>query len=337
MPVSKRKPKSTSAPPPSDQPPKPSISGLPVSFSTAPSRLQPLLSSLDRSRVYLLHIDRQDVEVKKQAFSLAIVVNLAILAVCLWRAYHAIPAYIGLIGGVFSIPGFQDPTVPFVLTGGGWRRTLTTLLTRMGMAVVDYLLFQLAWTWPYMFFFESGPGLRLSSPVFWRYKVGFQQFEVIVRRSRNWTVDRLLTNRDQTGSASRNHRRGQKHETTEDADPSGYALSGIPADLDAAAVFEQKVRPAMRLQYLMNKTGYLMAGPEYDIDYASMVEATKLIQERTLTWTDISAQVAIWIGDGSGNADSGQWMVWEAHRDGDSMPTLSPDLADLILVCSLHS
>ena len=144
------------------------------------------------------------------------------------------------------------------------------LAKRTAMMTADFFLFRFASPWVYGFFLE-----RPFNPALWRWKLGFLKGEVIVRVSRNWAGEDLMQ-----GS-----KRGAE-----------------------SPFFKTRVLPAVSGD-VMGKTGYLMMGRDWDLDFAVMVKAHNLVKAKT---SGRLGEVDCWVwahgGEGVG------WLGW--HFEG---------------------
>jgi hypothetical protein len=113
----------------------------PPPFTKAPETLSPFLAQLDPSQVYITHIDRTQLHVKKQTFFFAILLNATIAALLAWRAYIAVPKYLALTQTVL---GYDSSAT----VDADSKDKIWILLSRTAMMVFDYLLVRLVVPWP---------------------------------------------------------------------------------------------------------------------------------------------------------------------------------------------
>jgi hypothetical protein len=113
----------------------------PPPFTKAPETLSPFLAQLDPSQVYITHIDRTQLHVKKQTFFFALLLNAMIAALLAWRAYIAIPKYLALTQTVL---GYDSSAT----VDADSKDKIWILLSRTAMMVFDYLLVRLVVPWP---------------------------------------------------------------------------------------------------------------------------------------------------------------------------------------------
>ncbi|KAJ5436465.1 hypothetical protein N7445_007350 [Penicillium cf. griseofulvum] len=155
-----------------------SVSSGPIPpFTKVPQVLQSFVEPLSPDEVYLVHIDTTAEELKRQTFTVPLIVNLAIAAVIGLRVYMGISTYPALVAtliGLQSSMTVDNATTP-------WTDAVGIILRRTGTICIDYFLVALLWSWPVNF---------VRGPVHWRRAIGFREREVIVRRSnRSWSKD----------------------------------------------------------------------------------------------------------------------------------------------------
>lgn len=170
----------------SKRPPKASSSTtttFPEPFVSAPASLEPFLSTLAKTRLYIAHIDRHPAFFKRRIFTVPLLLNFGIFLLLCWRLYAILPFY----GSIFlTIFGYDSPTSvninDYSKTQLAWM-----IFKRSGTFLFDFLLFRFIGPWPYSFFLESP-----NNPVRWRLNVGFQDTEVYVRVSRSFNTKDFL-------------------------------------------------------------------------------------------------------------------------------------------------
>ena len=133
---------------------------------------------------------------------------------------------------------------------------------------VDFALAKFLLPWPMSFFL--GP----SNPTSWRRNVGFQEKEIGVRKSRFW--DQQLP----------------KDWLAEEAD---------------GTVYKERIMPAIDRNWVKAKTSYLMMDKSWDLDYAGMVTAHKLVESGKNSLTDFQKTVYVY------SEDHG-WLVWQVYK-----------------------
>ncbi|KAG0647392.1 hypothetical protein D0Z07_7160 [Hyphodiscus hymeniophilus] len=149
------------------------------------------------------------------------------------------------------------------------------ILQRMMVFGVDLFIYVFIWPWPRDFF----AGRTIDNPISWRFGVGFRNQEIIVRRSKKW--DRTIVN-------------------VLDEESSGTQLM--------YSNIRQAVNPIM----ISEKTGYLMLNKEWDLDWRSMVLATRLVDKKNLDLGDFKTMILVH------HAEFG-WMAIETADAGGSI------------------
>lgn len=222
----------------------PSLSSEPPQpFKRAPDVMGPLLRTLSPKHVYIAHIDNKPAAFKRRIFLVPIGINVAIVALFIWRLLYIYPWYFSLIQFAFGYPN-EDFMLP---TDATWSFTLWAVLRRALTFLLDFMLFIFVWPWPVEFCLGRAHG----SPVAWRWAVGFRDKEIYVRRSRP-TWDRDLKK----------------------------AVSGTNAQ--ARSLLLHNVGEATSPMLVNEKTGYLTMNNEWDLDWAAMVLATRLVDKKAI-------------------------------------------------------
>ena len=246
---------------------------IPDPFEPAPSSLAPLLDNFDKSVVYITHVDNQPAWFKKRVFTVPLGLNLVIALLLLWRIYVATPFYWTVL---MSVLGHENETT-IHWSKSSWPNLLRSVSWRGAVFLFDWLAFTIIGPWPWTFFFET-PG----NPVLWRLRVGFRDKEVYVRESRGWGAQDLL------GEAEGS---------------SGKAGADSP-------FFKTRILPAVDRRRLMEKTGYLLMDKDFDLVFGAMVDATRLVDKKTVSIDDFRTSVFVWVG----KEDQGQWAVWACGK-----------------------
>ena len=230
---------------------KPAASQYPTPFEKAPASIEPFLAQLDPANVYITHVDRTRPEYKRQIFLLSLLLNATITALLVWRVYVAVPNYLALAQ---TLLGYASSAT--VDTSNTTRKEqMWILLRRTLMMALDYLLFYFVVPWPMSFFLEQ-PG----NPVTWRWKIRFEQREVVVRVSRNWSGDDLMNGVKQ----------GEQN-----------------------PFFKTRIGPAVDRQW-MQKTGYLMMDGSWDLDFGLMQDAHTLVKQDKIKMEDLNMLVLVY-------------------------------------------
>ncbi|KAK0721409.1 hypothetical protein B0T21DRAFT_373564 [Apiosordaria backusii] len=228
-------PKSSSSTSPDDKLPKP--------FQLAPESLKPLTDTLSPSHIYLFHLDPRPAPFKRKIFLVPVAMNLAVLALFLLRIRHIFPWYLQLL---LSFSGHENPTTIRYLDLTT-TQYLLLLLRRALTFLLDFSLCIFVWPWPYEFLIGNP---HHGSPCYWRYKVGFRNSEIYLRRSRKWDQEVL-----------------------------GKGKDLLESD-DLRKVFWNQIRTATSPMLLQQKTGYLTMDANWDLDWAGMVTATTLVDKK---------------------------------------------------------
>lgn len=245
---------------------------IPVPFVQAPSSLEPLLQRLDPSKVHITHIDRHKADYKKKIFCIPVVLNLIIAALLLWRAYHATPKYWVLLQTLLGY--MTSATVDPERTTR--RQQIWILLKRTGMMLFDFLLFRFIGPWPLTFFAEQP-----ANPITWRWNIGFQREEIVVRISRHWGTEDLMQGVKQ----------GQEN-----------------------PFFKTRILPSIEPTY-MQKTAYLMMTESWDLEFELMQDAHVLVKRGELKLEDLDRVVLayqdgigwlVWKWEGAGDVIEGR-------------------------------
>ncbi|KAJ5481793.1 hypothetical protein N7475_000605 [Penicillium sp. IBT 31633x] len=144
-------------------------------FTKVPEALRSFVEPLSPDEVYLVHIDDTAEELKRQTFTVPLIVNLIIGAVIALRVYMGISTYPALVATLIGLQ--SSMTVDLAATP--WTEAVQIILRRTGTVFIDYFLVTIFLSWPINF---------IRGPVRWRRAIGFREREVIVRRSRrNWS------------------------------------------------------------------------------------------------------------------------------------------------------
>lgn len=233
----------------------------PPPFSSAPARLAPFVSQLDREKVYIVHLDTHPWQFKRKIFIVPVVLNLTIAVLLLWRWWFAASTYLSLL--LVALRMAPHPT-------GTKRALFGLLLWRVAVFCFDFLLIKIVAPWPFTFFFEA-PG----NPMSWRWVVGFQDVEIVVRMSRKWSGKDLI------GGAKKGH---------------------------DSAFFKTRVLPAIERSYVREKSGYMMMGKDYELDFHMMTVATQMVKKSELKNEDFAKTVLVF------SEPRDEWLAWSVHE-----------------------
>ncbi|KAF7912134.1 uncharacterized protein EAF01_001155 [Botrytis porri] len=248
----------------------------PAPFTRPPPKLQPFLEKLSKYHIYIAHIDKHPADFKKKIFLVPVLMNVAIVVGLLWRASTVFPFYMKIC---FSMMGkYNETTIETHRIP--LNDTGFEILRRASIFMIDLLLYIFVWPWPRDFFL----GRTIGNPVSWRLGVGFREREIVVRRSRKWdqTIGDFLKEDNETGKE----------------------------------LMASNVRRAIEPLWLSQKTGYLMLNREWDLDWKAMIQATKLVDKKTMDLRDIKTTVFAW------HADYGWMIQTEAPIDPNSKEEL---------------
>lgn len=219
-------------------------SSPPPPFKPLPESLAPFAETLSKKHVYLTHIDTKPRAFKIKIFLVPVAMNLAVVALFVWRVNYILPWYGALL---LSTLGYTRDAA--VLGAGPSTLGLATLVLRRAFTfLLDFLLIVFVWPWPVEFCL----GVAHGSPVAWRWKTGFRDREIYVRRSREWDAGVL------------------------DDDPLG--VEGT----EKRKLILAKTAPATDPLLLKEKTGYLLMNADWDLDWAAMIAATALVDAKTI-------------------------------------------------------
>jgi len=239
---------------------------LPAPFSLASKNLTPFFGTLDKSKVYIVHLDTLPSEFKRKIFAVPILMNLVIAALLLWRAYATYPTYLDML---FAVLGQNTNAVVTDADSKPWLGLMYIVLRRTLTILIDFVLVRFILPWPVSFFFEAP-----ANPISWRRNVPFQNTEIIVRASRKWGTEDLNEGVSQ----------GEQN-----------------------PFFRVRIMPAIDKTYVREKTGYLMMGKDWDLDFASMILAHRLVKEGKMTLDDFQKTVLV-------HSEDNGWMYWPVHH-----------------------
>ncbi|KUI72428.1 hypothetical protein VM1G_07974 [Cytospora mali] len=235
-------PKKTQARKPKSSPSSASLEP-PHPFKRCPEVLGPFLPSLSPKHVYITHVDSKPVDFKRKIFLVPVALNLALVALFIWRTTYVAPWYFALIT---SALGYDNDTT-VAAASSSWKSIAWIVVRRAFTFLLDFVLVVFVWPWPVEFCY----GRTHGSPVQWRWSVWFREKEIYVRRSRpTWD--------------------GRVRE----------AVKG--EDFEAKSLLMSCVGAATSPMLLNEKTGYLTMNNEWDLDWSAMVRATKLVDDKTI-------------------------------------------------------
>lgn len=223
---------------------------IPAPFTTAPASLEPFLQRLDPAQVHITHIDRLPREHKRQIFLIPVLLNGTIALLLAWRLWVALPKYWILLQ---TFLGYV--TAATVDTQTTTRKEqIFIVLKRTLMIAGDYLLFRFIGVWPLTFFAEQP-----ANPCSWRWTLGFQGEEVVVRVSRRWGAEDLIQGMKKGGESP---------------------------------FFKTRILPAIEPTF-MHKTGYLMMDKSWDLEFELMLDAHTLLKQEQIRMEDLEKRVFV--------------------------------------------
>lgn len=241
----------------------------PKPFKIAPDSLKPFYSTLSKKHIYIAHIDTKPRDFKRKIFLVPVAMNVVVALFAAWRIYYIAPYYLLLLASTLGYPN-ELTLRASELT---YSALILAILRRTFTFFLDFLLGVFVWPWPVEF--TIGSALRRGSPVAWRWSVGFRDKEIYLRRSREWdkTLGDILADDNTTG---RNE-------------------------------FFSHVNSATSPMLLQEKTGYLTMNGEWDLDWAGMVEATRLVDNKSLALDAFRTLVLLHI-------DRFGWLVMDINN-----------------------
>lgn len=238
----------------------------PAPFTKAPTSLEPFLEHLDPAQVYLVHVDNFPVDFKKRIFTVPVILNLSIALGLLWRLLAAAPVYMALIA---SVLGRDSPETVDTATKTN-KQLVWLLLKRTLTFAFDFVLFRFISPWPFTFFFESP-----ANPVYWRWKIGFRNLEVVVRESRKWGGEELL--------------RGVKQGSE-------------------SPFFKTRIQYAIDNELLRTKTGYMLMDKNWDLDFHAMIAAHQFLDQKKIPLKEFGKSVLAF------DEGLGGWTIWQVWK-----------------------
>ncbi|OTB12547.1 hypothetical protein K445DRAFT_320985 [Daldinia sp. EC12] len=140
-----------------------------------------------------------------------------------------------------SVLGYPNETT-MVVDEMEWNEIIPEVAVRAFNFMLDFLLFVFVWSWPFDFVIGGEHG----SPIMWRWHVGFRDREVVVRRSRKWVE----------------------------------AAGDFVNDEGARSLFMSRIGMATSPMLINEKTGYLLMTADWDLDWAAMVDANDMVDEK---------------------------------------------------------
>ncbi|KAG5767649.1 hypothetical protein H9Q72_004568 [Fusarium xylarioides] len=154
-----------------------------------------------------------------------------------------------------------------------WSEIAWEIVKRSGTMMIDFILFIFVWPWPV----EFVAGRARGNPCQWRWQVGFREQEIYVRRSREW---------DQ-------------------------ALTDIFTDEGSKKILLTYINHATSPILQEQKTGYLLMNGHWDLDWARMILAHRLVDKKEIALEAFKSVVLVH------HADYG-WIVYDVRGSGAS-------------------
>ncbi len=165
--------------------------------------------------------------------------NLTVALLFVWRVYYIGPYYLRLL---VSTLGYANDTT-LLAKDLAWGPLVTVVLTRAFSFMLDLSLAVFVWPWPVEFCLARG-----GNPAVWRWRVGFRDKEIYVRRSRDWYRD----------------------------------LDDVMESSESREALLSFVKIATSPTLLHEKSGYLTMNAQWDLDWDAMCLATSLVDGKTL-------------------------------------------------------
>ncbi|KAK5995744.1 hypothetical protein PT974_04162 [Cladobotryum mycophilum] len=212
----------------------------PPPFKQAPEVLQPFIAGLDEKHIYITHIDNKPASFKRKIFLVPVAMNAAVVALFVWRMYSILPWYWKIL-----MSGFGHPNeTTFSASDAIWPELAWEIWKRGIVMFIDFLLFVFVWPWPVEFVAARAHG----NPANWRWKVGFREKEIYVRRSRDW--DKVLKD--------------------------------IFKDDDSRKILFTYIRQATSPIIQEQKTGYLLMNGKWDLHWDGMIAAHAMVDKKDI-------------------------------------------------------
>ena len=212
----------------------------PAPFKRPPEVLEPFISTLSEKHVYLTHIDTKPIELKRKVFLVPVGMNICVAIAFVTRMYWILPWYFLV---AISALGHPNETT-FPAREATWSQGSWAIAARTFTFVLDFVLFVFVWPWPVEFVLGQAHG----NPTSWRWKVGFREKEIYVRRSREWDT----------------------------------ALKDVFKDSESRTMLLAQIRQATSPIVQEQKTGYLLMNGQWDLDWAEMVHAHTMVDKKEI-------------------------------------------------------
>ena len=240
--------------------------------------------------------------------------NVAFVALLIWRASIALPFYFSLLkslAGVDTIihDGYGDGSgygantninININIKTLTWYKGIVLTVQRTAIFFFDFVLARFIVLWPVEFFFG-----RPENPVSWRWKVGLRDEEIVVRKSRGWEGGLRggwMVGEEEKGVERKGER--NKAEMGPMRDPETETEKTVGEE-----VYTERIKPAIDPEWLENKTGYLMLDKNWDLDFGGMVAAHRAIDQGKATINDFDMAVIVH----DGREHTPRWMIWRIN------------------------
>lgn len=226
----------------------------PPPFTRAPASYVPFLSKLSTKHVYITHIDATPKEFKQKIFIVPVLMNIAAIALVVWRIHYIGPYYFKLFR---SLTGEVNEFTmsPALMT---WGEIIKEIARRATTAMIDLFIYVIVVPSPKAFFIGVDD---IGTPVGWRYTVGFRDREIIIRRSKRWDekIGDVVTDPDSAGARD----------------------------------FKENVVTAIEMSSSNHRTGYSMLSKQWGLDWWAMGECTKLVDKKEMSLEDFRTTILV--------------------------------------------
>lgn len=213
----------------------------PAPFKLPADIFKPFIDGLSPEHVYITHIDSKPASFKRKLFLVPIALNVGVAALFVFRMWWIVPWYFNIVASGLGHP--NETTFP--TEEATWAELIREIGTRAVIMFVDFMLFVFVWPWPV----EFVAGQAHSNPTAWRWRVGFRDKEIYVRRSRpSWDT----------------------------------VLGDIFKDDDSRKILFAYIRQATSPLLQDQKTGYLLMNAQWDLDWAAMMHAHALVDKKDI-------------------------------------------------------
>lgn len=84
-------------------------------------------------------------------------------------------------------------------------------------------------------------------------------------------------------------------------------MEGVKAG-EGSPFFATRVLPAVERAYVRSKTGYLMMGRDFDLDFEGMVKAHEIVEKEGVDILAFRKTVLVW------SEEIGEWLAWQVWK-----------------------